>query len=631
MLHLTFAPELASSIDPSRQHLPRCLLVKTPQKDSRMYSIDNAHISRAHSLTTFQMYLKPEFAALLQNNDAPSESTILEVTESLKVALNKLQEIQAEIQRPGKLMETVKMKHQSIQKIIDDHYSILSPARRLSPDVLHEIFFHCLPTHHSSVMKSLEPPLLLTQICSSWRVIALSSPRMWSKIHIPLPGDPRFSELTHEIIINETRLNDRRRGFASVMRSRCDGVRDWLSRSGTCPLSLSVIYSGDHLEDSEDDEHVQEMFDILLSFADRWSDVNLSMPEDIYDKLQCDINPTTFSSLKSLKIALRRKPHWDDTELVAIRLLAAPGLRRINISAMQTLFLAENLIQPIWNHITHITFTSSTTDIYLLVLLRQCPNLVFGNFFVISWPETVADHGEVSLPRLETLAINDSGAHETMTIIFNAIKAPALKRLLYQQLDQPFLGHDSTVTPVIPLLENSTLISDLSLDGGLSSQDIQECLQRGAQVTHVVFGLPPLTNTSGDYFPPAFMNPDAVHPDRFDLKILSIDSVATTLLPRLESLEAYHLSSLTDEDLLDVITSRINAFTRGETAALKVVKIHFRRYRQKDISNEVSRLAKEAGIAVKLDLHYRLSAPLRFIRHEGTWPQFTTSAFPKFK
>jgi len=52
--------------------------------------------------------------------------------------------------------------------------------------------------------------------------------------------------------------------------------------------------------------------------------------------------------------------------------------------------------------------------------------------------------------------------------------------------------------------------------------------------------------------------------DRLDLRIFSIDSVATTLFPRLESLEAYHLSRLTDEDLLGVITSGINAFTRGE-------------------------------------------------------------------
>ena len=64
------------------------------------------------------MYLKPEFASLLQGNDAPSVSTILEVTESLKAPLNELQEVEAEIQRLEKLMETMKTKQQNIQTTI---------------------------------------------------------------------------------------------------------------------------------------------------------------------------------------------------------------------------------------------------------------------------------------------------------------------------------------------------------------------------------------------------------------------------------------------------------------------------------------------------------------------------------
>jgi len=43
----------------------------------------------------------------------------------------------------------------------------------------------------------------------------------------------------------------------------------------------------------------------------------------------------------------------------------------------------------------------------------------------------------VFLPRLESLAINDSGAHELMAIIFNAIKAPDSTRLLYRWLNPP--------------------------------------------------------------------------------------------------------------------------------------------------------------------------------------------------
>ena len=50
----------------------------------------------------------------------------------------------------------------------------------------------------------------------------------------------------------------------------------------------------------------------------------------------------------------------------------------------------------------------------------------------------------------------------------------------------------------------------------------------------------------------------------------TIGSSSVTLLPGLESLEAYHLANLTDDDL-DVIMSRINAFKQREIAALKYI------------------------------------------------------------
>ncbi|KIM41316.1 hypothetical protein M413DRAFT_146373 [Hebeloma cylindrosporum] len=563
------------------------------------------------------MYLKPEFAALLQNNDVPSESTILEVTKSLKVPLTQLQEVEAEIQRLGQLMETLETKRQSIQKIINDHNVILSPVRRLPPDVLHEIFFHCLPTNHNPVMTSSESPLLLTRICSSWRGIALSSPRIWSKLYIPFPGDPNVSQV-YGTITDETILSKRCQRFASVLRLRCDAVRSWLSRAGTCPLSLTVTYPSTYsgVQNLELDELIREMFDILLSFADRWRDVDLSMPEDIYNKLQGNITPTTFSSLVSVKTCLHRKSHGNGsaTQPIPIRILDAPCLRRIHINMLQTPYI---LRQRFWNYITHITFASSIADRDLPILLRECPNLFFAKFIVNSsrWlNEPNVDQDAVLLPRLESLYIQDSGALETMAILFKALNAPALTSLSYNWLSQriPGDGLDSAIqlpVPVIPLLENSTLISYLSLDGGLSRQDMQQCLQHGAGVTHVVFGRAiryPGSHLFEPYFPPYTTDTDVVRRDIFDLKILFIGagSGSVTLLPRLESLEAYQLSSLTDEDLLDIITNRIDAYRRGEAAALKSVKIHFQRRRQRDITEDVSRHAKEAGIEVKLDLVY---------------------------
>ena len=87
------------------------------------------------------MSLKPEFVVLLQNNDIPSESAIREVTESLKAPLNELGKIDIEIQRLGELVENLRIKRQNIQKVIDDHNTILSPVRRLPVDVFFFFFF----------------------------------------------------------------------------------------------------------------------------------------------------------------------------------------------------------------------------------------------------------------------------------------------------------------------------------------------------------------------------------------------------------------------------------------------------------------------------------------------------------
>ncbi|KAJ7916895.1 hypothetical protein B0H13DRAFT_1485496, partial [Mycena leptocephala] len=58
-----------------------------------------------------------------------------------------------------------------------------SPVRRLSPDVLHEIFPASLPKHWNRVTSTKEAPLILGRICSAWRTLALSTPVLWASLH----------------------------------------------------------------------------------------------------------------------------------------------------------------------------------------------------------------------------------------------------------------------------------------------------------------------------------------------------------------------------------------------------------------------------------------------------------------
>jgi len=85
------------------------------------------------------------------------------------------------------------------------------------------------------------------------------------------------------------------------------------------------------------------------------------------------------------------------------------------------LYTTGKLVQPLWYRLTHINSTSRIAD---GCLLRQCPNLVFGNFMVTSshWPgEPIMGREDIRvfLPCLESLALRD-GAHDPMTIMFIA-------------------------------------------------------------------------------------------------------------------------------------------------------------------------------------------------------------------
>ena len=125
------------------------------------------------------------FSHYLQSNQGPSEDEICEIKALRTKPLQEISIIDVEIERTECILNSLKRKRIHIQKSVDDFNTILAPVRRLSMDVLGVIFSHCLVTHRNPVMSPTEAPILLTQVCRDWRSIALSIPRLWSRLHIP--------------------------------------------------------------------------------------------------------------------------------------------------------------------------------------------------------------------------------------------------------------------------------------------------------------------------------------------------------------------------------------------------------------------------------------------------------------
>ena len=125
--------------------------------------------------------------------------------------------------------------------------TLLSPIRRLPPELLSEIFHNCLPQNYDGEAAH-KAVMLPSHVCQHWRDVALSTPTLWTNIVL--------------------RVTDKN------FESRVALVTTWFSRSGGSPLSFTL----------KGYENVQPIIAFLLQHCNRWQCINLSVP---FNTLRC--------------------------------------------------------------------------------------------------------------------------------------------------------------------------------------------------------------------------------------------------------------------------------------------------------------------------------------------------------
>ena len=224
----------------------------------------------------------------------------------------------------------------------------------------------------------------------------------------------------------------------------------------------------------------------------------------------------------------------------------------------------------------------------------------------VPWDSPYQPQTEIIIPTLRMMRINESGA---VSHVLGAIHAPNLQSLNYRspprfrdyELNPSILMHADTRLSLVE--KGASTLRRLTLEPqNLRPEDTVTCLRLANGVSHLA-----LRYTSFNF---GAVEDDILGDDSCNLDPLTIPDNSCpsesrdVLLPKLEVLEMDGIRQFTDEGILDLLTSRLDAARRGDVSPLRRLKLHFARHRQRNVVEEASERAKSAGFELSLDLDY---------------------------
>ncbi|KAJ7364477.1 hypothetical protein DFH08DRAFT_930390 [Mycena albidolilacea] len=217
---------------------------------------------------------------LLVSNAIPSDLRVLEITKLIEDVEGNIRGLDAQISQLQRLTAQLISRRAELDDFAHDHRGTISAVRRVPSDIMSEIFLRCVDPDSSGNFRSTYAALQpIMQVCGQWRVVALGSPRLWSRIVVDEDGAKEGR------LVQETSLQ--------------------LQRSGQAPLSLSL--------GSFRHSCPPGVLDILFDVSPRWYDVRLTL-----SKAHCRIlldSTCTFPILKKLAISCWELLEWPATDV----------------------------------------------------------------------------------------------------------------------------------------------------------------------------------------------------------------------------------------------------------------------------------------------------------------------------
>ncbi|KAJ7910944.1 hypothetical protein B0H13DRAFT_2660805 [Mycena leptocephala] len=351
-------------------------------------------------------------------------------------------------------------------------------------------------------MSAREAPLLLCRIYSTWRTIALSTPRLWASLHVSVEF----------VLSNELRMQ---------------AVTQWLQLSAACPLSLSIN------QNSASPSSGIPVYQSLVAYSDRWRHVEFMYLSAEAAHEIAEIRPPALESL----IFARPRIH---SLLNQLNLVEAPSLRALTS----------------WGQLQHLTIDhgpvsagGGLTLLGVITLLGRCTQLISFRF-TPNESDEAANSVSISMPFLQTFIVSPYNMTvDSISYLIEHVSMPQLR-----QFDVPTISSTGPETFfLVPLGTSSPHIESLTIYmASLSAQSLPETLRSFPSLTTlVVYG-------NYDVWGWDDQNDSKFQPSSLDqlLDILT-PSLGTTICPALQELAIKYCSVLDKFTLDAFILGRI--------------------------------------------------------------------------
>ncbi|KIM76269.1 hypothetical protein PILCRDRAFT_77908 [Piloderma croceum F 1598] len=133
-----------------------------------------------HTITNDIELLTTPVPNLLGGNYVASESQAQMICDMISITQADILRLNGEITHLNAVLDGLTHKHDALQTYTHLHTALVALIRHLPPEVLSEIFLHYNNENNISDFQLNTVPLLLGGVCSRWRAIALSTPRLWT-------------------------------------------------------------------------------------------------------------------------------------------------------------------------------------------------------------------------------------------------------------------------------------------------------------------------------------------------------------------------------------------------------------------------------------------------------------------